>query len=348
MDDRYTTRILAKIGGTRPVNSTYGHLLKDYGGVTYNTSQAVIDLRFHKYIVSRIDQISIPNYALNGTNLKKIIVELFDRSHQRLFREKSTSMQVQLNSRKKLRVRFVRISIVETKDDYAPSNVTVSMTGCFYRRFPKKKKQIRKSTPPPTTISKPVCYHANALDATYAYRIIGQFEGTEPAPGLSYLNFIEPSERGVDYSVQSPVLVIRFQANVVGQLDAISLTNSKDNMGDFRIDLFDLDNNLLYSKQTNYPQRSIEIPSTSNNKSLYISTIQITFLNTIDGKPARGIILYINGCYSTFPRIPSIATTTPASTTTIAPTIGTTPATISPPRNFFLISRIILICSTYR
>ena len=67
MNSRYTTRIIAKLGGTRPLNSTYGHLLQGYGGVTYNTSQAVIDIRFHKRILSRIDQISIPDYALNRT-----------------------------------------------------------------------------------------------------------------------------------------------------------------------------------------------------------------------------------------------------------------------------------------
>lgn len=346
MDDQYTTRILAKIGGTRPVNSTYGHLLKDYGGVTYNTSQAVIDLRFHKNIVSRIDQISIPDYALNRTNVKKIIVELFDEFHQRLFTEKTTNMQVRLNSRKKLRVRFVRISILETNDDYAPFNVTLSMTGCFYRRYPKKKHTKTTTQPPTTTPPKPVCFYVNALDPRYAYRIIGQFEGSQLAPDLSYLNFIEPSTRGVDYLVQSPVLVIRFQANVVGQLNTISLINSNDNIGEFQIDLFDLNNNLIFSKQTKYPQRSLEIPSVLYNEPLYTSTVQITFLNTIDGQTAHGIILDINGCYSTFPHIPRIetTTTTPAITTTIAPPIDTTPATTSPPpRNCSLISRMILI-----
>lgn len=334
MDDRYTPRIIAKLGGTRPVNSTYGHLLKGYGGVTYNTSQAVIDLRFHKNIISRIDEISIPDYALNRTNAKKIIVELYDQSHRRLFWNKTTTMQVHLNSRRKLRVKFIRISIVETTDNYAPFNITVSVTGCFYRRY-SKKKHTKKTTQPTTTIPRPVCDHANALDPSYAHRIIGLFEGTQPALGLSYLNFIEPGETGVDYPGPSAVLIVRFQANVVGQLNEISLINTEDNIGQFQIDLFDLYNNLLFSKQTRYLQKSIEIPSTLNNEPLYISTVQITFSNTIDGRPIRGLILAIKGCYSTFPRIP---TTTTVGTTTVAPTTTTTVApTTKPPRNFPMI-----------
>jgi len=124
--------------------------------------------------------------------VRKIIVELFDRSHRRLFSNKTTTMKVALNSTRKLHVRFIRISILETSDNYAPFNVTVSVTGCFYRRkFGKKHtKKYRKR---PTTTIKRTCFRANALDPHYAHRIIGQFEGTQPAPGLSYLNFIEPS-----------------------------------------------------------------------------------------------------------------------------------------------------------
>jgi hypothetical protein len=139
MDSRYTTRIIAKLGGTRPFNSTYGHLLQGYGGVTYNTSQAVIDIRFHKYIFSRMHEISIPDYALNRTNVRKIIVELFDRYHQRLFWEKTSTMKVFINSKRKIPVKFIRISILETNDNYAPLNVTVSVKGCFYRKYPTTK-----------------------------------------------------------------------------------------------------------------------------------------------------------------------------------------------------------------
>ena len=71
----------------------------------------MIDIRFHKRILSRIDQISIPDYALNRTNVRKIIVELFDRSHRCLFSNKTTTMKVALNSTRKLHVRFIRISI---------------------------------------------------------------------------------------------------------------------------------------------------------------------------------------------------------------------------------------------
>ncbi|CAF4035916.1 unnamed protein product [Rotaria sp. Silwood2] len=47
------------------------------------------------------------------------------------------------------------------------------------------------------------------------------------------------------------------------------------------------------------------------------SAIQITVLNTIDDRPARGIILSIIGCFSTVPRLPT--TIAAAATTTIAP-----------------------------
>ena len=151
MDTRYTTRIIAKLGGTRTLNSTYGNFLQGYGGVTYNTSQAVIDIRFHKYIFSRINEISIPDYALNRTNVRKMIVELFDRYHQRLFRNQTNTMKVLLNSTKKLHIRFIRISIVETSDNFAPYNVTVSVKGCFYRRYPKKKHTTRYTRAPTMT-----------------------------------------------------------------------------------------------------------------------------------------------------------------------------------------------------
>jgi hypothetical protein len=154
MNSHYTTRIIAKLGGTHPVNSTYGNLLQDYGGVTYNTSQAVIDIRIHKYILSRINEISIPDYLLNRTNVRKIIVELFDQYHKRLFWNKTTTMKVLINSTKKIPVKFIRISILETNDNYAPFNVTVSVKGCFYRKYSPKKHTTTttttttKTTPP--------------------------------------------------------------------------------------------------------------------------------------------------------------------------------------------------------
>lgn len=139
MNSVYATRIIAKLGGTRPINSTYGHLLQTYDGVTYNTSQAVIDIRIQNNILSRINEISIPDYVLKRTNIKKIIVEFFDHYHKRLFRRKTTNMNVSLNSQKKLHVKFIRISILETNDNKPPYNVTVSIKGCFYREHLKKK-----------------------------------------------------------------------------------------------------------------------------------------------------------------------------------------------------------------
>ncbi|CAF5171727.1 unnamed protein product, partial [Rotaria magnacalcarata] len=52
------------------------------------------------------------------------------------------------------------------------------------------------------------------------------------------------------------------------------------------------------------------------NRELLVSTVQITVLNTIDDRPARGIILSIIGCFSTVPRLSTTSTTT----TTLAPT----------------------------
>ncbi|CAF4297015.1 unnamed protein product, partial [Rotaria sordida] len=98
------------------------------------------------------------------------------------------------------------------------------------------------------------CYHVNALDPTYAYKIIGQFEGTQPLSGLSFVNFITSSKTGVDYKTKSPIIIIRFQSNVVGQLDEISLIGSRNNIKQFQVDLFDFNNNLLFSKQTIYPE----------------------------------------------------------------------------------------------
>jgi hypothetical protein len=319
MNSHYTTKIIAKLGGTRPFNSTYGNLLQDYGGVTYNTSQAVIDIRFHKYILSRINEISIPDYSLKRTNVRKIIVELFDQYHQRLFWNTTTIMKVLINSMKKIPIRFIRISILETNDNYAPFNITVSIKGCFYRKYSTKKHTKTTQAPARTT-----CYHVNALDPQYAHKIIGQFEGTQPLPGLSFLNFIEPSKTGVDYGIKSPVIFIRFQSNVIGQLDEISLINSKNNIKQYQIDLFDFNNNLIFSNQTIYPEKNIQIPSTLFNNSLFVSTIKLTILTTIDDRPAHGIILSIIGCFSTFPRPPTTIPTT-IRTTTIAPKTTTKP-----------------------
>jgi hypothetical protein len=145
---RYTSRIIAKLGGTRPLNSTYGHLLLDYGGVTYKTSQAVIDIRIRDNVLSCLNEISIPDYGLKRTNVRKIIVEVFDQYHKRLFWEKTSTMLVKINSNKKVPVRFIRISILETSDNYAPLNVTLSIKGCFYRKHQEKKttKKYTKTT----------------------------------------------------------------------------------------------------------------------------------------------------------------------------------------------------------
>lgn len=138
MSPLYATKIISKLGGTRPVNSTYSHLLQGNGGVTYNTSQAVIDIRIRNYILSRLNEISIPNSVLNHTNVKEMVVELFDKRHERLFRRKTTTMKVLIDSTKKLRVRFIRISILDTNDNQPPSNITFSIKGCFYKKHPRR------------------------------------------------------------------------------------------------------------------------------------------------------------------------------------------------------------------
>jgi hypothetical protein len=101
------------------------------------------------------------------------------------------------------------------------------------------------------------------------------------------------------------------------------LINPKHNIKQFQIDLFDFNNNLLFSKQTNYHrENSIKL----DDHRLFISTVQITILSTTDERPARGIILSIIGCFSTSPQI----STTALTTTTIAPT--TIKTTTGPPR----------------
>jgi hypothetical protein len=152
MNSRHTKKVIAKLGGTRPLHSTYGHLLQDYDGVTYNTTQAVVDIRMQNDILSRINEISIPYSISKQTNVKKIIVELFDQYHKRLFWEKSTTMKVLINSTRKIPVRFIRISILETNNKQPPVHVTVSVKGCFYRKHPKKitTTKHRKTTKPTT------------------------------------------------------------------------------------------------------------------------------------------------------------------------------------------------------
>ena len=151
MNPSYAAQIIAHLGGTPPFNSSYGHLLQNYGGVAYNTSQAVIDIRFHDTIRSRLNEISIPDYILKRTNVKKIIVELFDQNHECLLFEETTKMKVLINSKKKVHVRFIRVSILETNDDYAPYNVTLSIKGCFYRKYSKKKTTTKPQTTTTTT-----------------------------------------------------------------------------------------------------------------------------------------------------------------------------------------------------
>ena len=164
------------------------------------------------------------------------------------------------------------------------------------------------------------CFHANALDPYFAHKIIGQFEGTRPLPDSSFLNFIEPGRKGVAYAIKSPTILIHFQPNVVGQLDEIALVNRQNNIREFHIDLFDVNQNLLFSNQTVYPQSSIRIPATSSFNPLFVSTVQITVLDTIDDRPARGIILSIVGCFSKFPSIPTTPVTTTVAPTTVATT----------------------------
>lgn len=90
------------------------------------------------------------------------------------------------------------------------------------------------------------------MDPQYAYKVIGQFEGTKPSSGYSYVDFIQSSKTGVTYDTKSAVIMIRFHSNVVGKLDVISIVKDETNIKQFQIDLFDFDNNLLFSKQTTY------------------------------------------------------------------------------------------------
>ena len=98
------------------------------------------------------------------------------------------------------------------------------------------------------------CVRFNALDPDHAYKIIGQIEGTLPSSGSTFLDLIKSPKTGVNYTKEFPTIVVRFQPNVVGQLDEISLPGHKNNIREFQVDLFDCYNNLIFSKQTIYPE----------------------------------------------------------------------------------------------
>jgi hypothetical protein len=149
MKSRYSSLVIMKLGGTRPVNGSYMDLLQGKRGVTYDTVQAVIDIRLRNNIVSHIREISIPEVRLNRTNVKQMIVEVFDHYHQRIYREKTRTMRVKMNRTRTRSIRFIRISILKTTDNDRPVNVTVSIKGCFYRKnFTKKIKRKRITTTP--------------------------------------------------------------------------------------------------------------------------------------------------------------------------------------------------------
>ncbi|CAF5184259.1 unnamed protein product [Rotaria magnacalcarata] len=99
---------------------------------------------------------------------------------------------------------------------------------------------------------KGTCHRVNAVDPEYAHRIIGLFEGTQPLPSYSFVDFIKSTKTGVQYAIKSPIIRIRFQTNVIGQLDEISISQGANNIRQFQVDLFDFDNSLLFSRQTTY------------------------------------------------------------------------------------------------
>ena len=124
-----------------------------------------------------------------------------------------------------------------------------------------------------------------------------------------------------------PVIIIRFQPDVVGQVFEISLVHRENsNVKQFHVDLLDFNGNAQFSNQSIYPDYSIKLDSSAASDPLLVSTVQITILGTIDDRPARGIVFSILGCFS---RLPQAMTTTPMSTTittTVAPsTVATTP-----------------------
>ena len=189
-----------------------------------------------------------------------------------------------------------------------------------------------------------MCYQADALDPAYAYRIINYFEGTTPSPQFSLINLIRTETRGISYEKKTPIIVIRFQTHVVGLLDRITLINEQDNVNEFRVDLFDFLDNLVYSRMTIYPEKSIKILSGNLLNLMYISKIQIEILGTTDNLPVRHLSLSIVGCFSVVPALPttpSVPTTTqPAPVTSTTTTCSTTTRR---PRSFLFFR--FIICS---
>ena len=137
----------------------------------------------------------------------------------------------------------------------------------------------------------------------------------------------------MNYAVRTPVIIIRFQPDVVGQVFEISLVNrNSSNVKQFQIDLLDFNGNALFSNQSIYPEYSIKLDSSAASDPLLVSTVQITIVGTIDDRPARGIIFSILGCFSRLPQAMTTTTASTTTTTTVAPTTVVT--TTAGPRTY--------------
>lgn len=332
MEQPYSEKTLAGLSGTNPDGSNSSLLDLIHGkSISFNNinQDIVLFIVFKSNLFVYLKHVGIS--SLSESNVKRIKIEYLDENQ--LLIEK---ILIDYSSGEKSivpvqGVHSIKLTIQETFDKKSAKNIRLSIRGCFGIQTQPQTTTIR---PPISTTPSSIffiiffffflifcfsilapCEHLNLMsNKPVATKVIAYISGTNPTSSsiFDYFN----SSTSISYTTSSPTFIIVFKYNIYVELKSISITNQQTNIRKYKIDFIDYDRVILKTLIIDTQQKRPDF-----NFDISINALQITYLETTDGKPPQNIILNIDGCFGINPEITTAVSTT---TTTKRPPIITT------------------------
>ena len=300
MQAPYSRKVLAGLTGTKPEgkNASLLDLIsgKSVSFIENGTIEIFVVFKSDLFVYLKSVGIS----SLSESNAKRIEIDYLDEN-QLLIRQTFINYSKEQTPIEPIAgVSSLKFTIIETVDGKPATNIRLSVRGCFGRQ-PSTTTTTTPSPPSISTTPGTPCHHLDLMsDRSVARQTIAFVAGTNPISSsiFDYFN----TSTSVSYATVSATFLIIFKRNIYVELKSISITNSQTNVLKYQIDLIDHDQTIL---------QSIVIDNSSTtNFDISIGALQITYLETTDGQPARNILLSIDGCFAINPEISEETTTT--------------------------------------
>ena len=323
MIEPYSSQVLTGLSGSTPVgvNASLLDLIKGKS-VSFGQSDnpIAIFVIIKSNLCTYLKHVGL-NSSNENNNVKIIRIDYFDEDDLLIRTDYINYSAGSIRIQPIDRVSIVKITIEETFNGKPPSNIRLSIRGCFgipiaSTNQPPMSTSPSTSTPSTTNDEKfislarfssrlGVCHQIHLMsNPNAAKKAILYLSGTTPING-SLLDYFQPLKT-ISYNEENPKFIAIFQPNVYSELKSIQMNQEENNVRTYQIDFFDLDRTVIDSV----------IIDIRNNQSIEkfpigINGFQITYLTTVNGKFAKNIRLKIDGCFAIDPSVLIETTTKP-------------------------------------